>query len=105
MSTVIRGENSQMKAAHSEPTRLLAEHGLFGVVALFLLIVRSPFNHFVLVRSTLSRKFFLLFFIFGFMTTLHAAMRLALPGVLIGFSFAAIVSSVDRGRRPATSRA
>lgn len=96
MSEVLRGKNSEMKAAHSEPTRLLAEHGLLGAVALFLSLIFFPFNHFILRQSVLSRQFFLLFFVLGFMNTLHSAMRLALPGVLIGFSFALILPSYSR---------
>ena len=73
-------------AAHIEYTRLLAEHGAFGILALFVLFGFPLFE--LLSRSKLYYSFFLItgtLFCFSFM--MHSATRLALPMFLYGFSF------------------
>lgn len=63
---------------HSEVTRLFAEHGMFGIVALFILIF-VPLSLFPTNRENL---FLLSFFIFWALTINHAAMRLAAPAFI-----------------------
>lgn len=67
-------------ATHNEITRMLAEHGTFGLVA-FLIIFLYPILIFFNSRSNF---FFLSFYIFWFMTINHAAMRIAAPGFIYG---------------------
>lgn len=62
-------------AAHNEITRLLAEHGLFGILA-FLVLLITPFVVYINNRQHL---YFLSFFIFWLLTINHAAMRTAAP--------------------------
>lgn len=69
-------------ASHNEITRLLAEHGLFGLLALILLVV-TPLIHWVDNRQHLLA---LSFFVFWGLTINHAAMRLAAPAFVYALS-------------------
>ncbi|MDQ6529640.1 O-antigen ligase family protein [Flavobacterium sp. LHD-85] len=62
-------------AAHNEITRLLAEHGLFGILA-FLVLLITPFVVYINNRQHL---YFLSFYAFWLLTINHAAMRTAAP--------------------------
>ncbi len=65
----------QEAASHNEPTRLLAEQGIFGVLCLLLLVL-TPF---VVYLHDYRNIFFLSFFVFWALTINHAAMRTAAP--------------------------
>lgn len=69
-------------AAHNEITRLLAEHGVLGLIAIILLLVTPLLWHFQQKEHILS----LSFFFFWLLTINHAAMRIAAPGFLYGLS-------------------
>ena len=86
-SKEIRFENTGNDAAtHSEISRMLAEHGLFGVVGLLLLI----FIPFVLYLDNKQHIYFLSFYFFWFLTINHAAMRLAAPAFLYGLTLLSV---------------
>lgn len=70
---------------HSEISRLLAEHGLFGLIILVIL-VSSPFNHIKYIDPVIKPLYFGLFTLVIF-TMLHSAMRIAMPGFLYGLIF------------------
>jgi len=71
-------------AAHTEFTRLLGDHGLFGLVAL-LILVCSPYYYYN--RRKGDNKIILIGFIaISFLTMFHAAMRLAIPGLAFGLA-------------------
>ena len=65
-------------ASHNEITRLLAEHGSFGIVALVILFC-TPL---VLYFNNKEHLFLLPFFIFWLLTINHAAMRIAAPAFI-----------------------
>ena len=65
-------------ASHNEITRLLAEHGMFGIVALLILICTPLITYF----TNREHVFLLPFFIFWLLTINHAAMRLAAPAFI-----------------------
>ena len=66
--------------AHSEPTRLLAEHGSFGLIILFLLVFVPIIKYF---RSRqFHHIYFFPFLIFWGLTINHTATRIVAPGVL-----------------------
>lgn len=88
----ITSNESAAVASHSEFSRMLAEHGVLGGLSMLLLLVWLPLIRITRKQSAMSKQFFFLFFIMGCMTMLHAAMRLALPGVIVGFAFATILS-------------
>jgi O-antigen ligase len=65
-------------ASHNEVSRMIAEHGLFGILALLILLL-------VPLALILKRKrnlFLVPFIAFWFLTINHSAMRVALPGFL-----------------------
>ena len=65
-------------ASHDEITRLLAEHGAFGIVALSLLIV-TPL---ILFYKNYNHIYMFSFFLFWILTINHAAMRTASPAFI-----------------------
>lgn len=68
--------------SHSEYTRLLAEHGMLGVIALVLLIV-SPLIY-ILKLPREHRPLPTAIFVFVLFILAHSAMRLAVPGFFYG---------------------
>ncbi|MCC9061700.1 O-antigen ligase family protein [Flavobacterium piscisymbiosum] len=69
-------------ASHNEITRMLSEHGLFGVFGLLILII-TPF---VLYINNRQHLYFLSFFVFWLLTINHAAMRTAAPAFVYALS-------------------
>ncbi len=69
-------------ASHTEISRLLAEHGIFGLIALFILLI-TPLIQGLVTKNNL---FFYPFFLFWIFTIMHSAMRLAAPAVMYAFS-------------------
>lgn len=81
ISGMMRGEEGMLGAqAHSEPTRLLAEHGSLGLIILLLLVFVPILKYF---RSQqFHHIYFFPFLIFWGLTINHAATRIVAPGVL-----------------------
>jgi O-antigen ligase len=67
---------------HNEISRMLAEHGFFGVACLLILLIVPP----VLYFNNKQHVLLFSFFIFWLLTINHAAMRLAAPGFIYGLS-------------------
>lgn len=80
-------------ASHNEMGRLISEHGLIGILALFILIV-VPIRH-MGKQPYLARAFLGSFLIFWFLTINHSAMRIAFPGFIYGLSVAVITFKDD----------
>lgn len=62
-------------ASHNEITRMLCEHGIFGIFGLLILFI-TPF---VLYINNRQHLYFLSCFVFWLLTINHAAMRTAAP--------------------------
>jgi hypothetical protein len=77
-------------AAHTEYTRLLSENGLLGVIFLFIAFIFLPVMHYFRNPSVRIRYLFLVLLLVSMLTMFHAAMRLALPGVLYGAAFLSV---------------
>lgn len=74
--TEIRTEkNGYITASHNEITRILAEHGSLGIIALLLLLI-TPI---ILYFNNKQNIFLFSFIIFWLLTINHAAMRTAAP--------------------------
>lgn len=73
-------------ATHNEITRMLSEHGLFGVFGLLILLI-TPFAVYVNNRQHL---YFLSFFVFWLLTINHAAMRTAAPAFVYALSLLSV---------------
>lgn len=69
-------------ASHNEITRMLAEHGLFGIFGLLILFL-TPF---VVYVNNKQHLYFLSFFMFWLLTINHAAMRTAAPAFVYALS-------------------
>jgi hypothetical protein len=69
-------ELGKIIASHNEVSRLLSEHGVFGILALLILIF-TPLSYRSIDKSSI---YIYAFLIFWFATINHSAMRLAAPG-------------------------
>ena len=77
--------------AHTEYSRLIAEHGIYGLLSLILLFI-VPFSSNIISRP--NRIINITFLTLSYLTMFHSSMRLALPGFLFGFAFLEIKNSV-----------
>ena len=84
---------SKSMASHTEFSRMLAEHGIYGLLALLILIF-SPLFYF-LETNDLSKPLVAAFTILCFLTMTHGAMRLAMPGFLYGLIFIHLLPTTD----------
>jgi hypothetical protein len=81
----IEEEGSNL-ATHNEVARMLAEHGVLGILALLILLL-IPLG-FLLSKN---RNLLMLPFVaFWFLTINHSAMRVALPGFMYGFALLSV---------------
>ena len=82
-SAEMRGDLSGLRvAAHNEVTRMLSEHGTFGIVALLILL----FTPLVLYINNKMHILMLCFLGFWLLTLNHAAMRVAAPAFVYALS-------------------
>lgn len=80
-------EIGEQVATHNEVSRLLAEHGLLGLLAILILIF-VPLLFWFKFRNN---YYFLAFVCFWFLTINHSAMRIALPAFVYGLALLYIV--------------
>ena len=85
-----RAEETGISAAHVELSRLPAEHGILGFLAL-LIILFYPVFMFFRVRNAFTRFTITVFTAYAVLTMTHNAMRLALPSFLYGAGFIWII--------------
>jgi hypothetical protein len=69
-------------STHCEITRMLSEHGIFGSIALFILII-TPL---LLYYENPKNIYFFSFYLFWLLTISHSGMRLAAPSFLYALS-------------------
>ena len=74
-------------ASHNELSRLLSEHGVFGIFAILILI----FVPIIFWTKFKNNYYFLAFMAFWFLTINHSAMRIALPAFVYGLALLYIV--------------
>ncbi|GAO28522.1 oligosaccharide repeat unit polymerase Wzy [Geofilum rubicundum JCM 15548] len=74
-------------AAHTEFARLLSEHGILGLLFMLVGMLGLPLYFLLTEKHPLTRCFLVAFYLLSMFTMFHAAMRLALPGVLFGAAF------------------
>ena len=72
--------------AHSEFTRMLAEHGLLGLISLLSILLLSYIEY--KKRVDYNRVFLASMSLFAILTMFHSAFRIALPGFIYGLSYA-----------------
>lgn len=78
-------------ASHNEMTRMLAEHGMFGVFGLLLLFVLPVLSFW----NNRKHIFLFSFFIFWLLTINHAAMRIAAPAFIYALSLLKVNFSTE----------
>jgi hypothetical protein len=92
---VLRTNETGIKiASHDEITRMLAEHGTFGIMGLLILI----FTPVLLLLDNKFNMYLVCFVAFWFLTVNHAAMRIAAPSFVYSLSLINIYFS-DAGKR------
>lgn len=79
----------ELSATHNEVTRLLSEHGSFGLIALLVLIV-TPLIFRIKDKSNLYLYSCVAFW---FLTINHSSMRIAAPAFVYGLSLISIVNA------------
>lgn len=90
-----RGEFGREAAAHTEFTRLLAEHGVFGLVALFVFAGAAARN-LVTARTARDKGLIVAVTAWSIFYMLNTAMRLVAPAMMFGLAFAYFL---PRGRK------
>ena len=85
-------ENAKANISHDEITRMLAEHGMLGLIGLLILF----FTPLVLYIENKFNMFLLCFVLFWLLTINHAAMRIAAPAFVYSLS----LLNIDLGEIP-----
>lgn len=83
--------------AHTEWTRMLAEHGVLGLIALIILFF-IPLVH-IFRQPPIVRGMLLAFYVLAMFSMFHAAMRLAVIGFLFSWALLIPVSEKNFVRR------
>jgi O-antigen ligase len=73
-------------AAHTEFTRLLAEHGLLGAAAM-IVVISGLWKRFRLTRAPRFRALILALFTFSALYMITTGMRTVLPAFALGLAF------------------
>lgn len=93
-------ETGEGGATHNEVARMLAEHGLLGILALLILFL-IPLG-FLLSKN---RNLLMLPFVaFWFLTINHSAMRVALPGFIYGLALLSVTYASKTKRKKQKSK-
>jgi hypothetical protein len=98
-----RKSGKRWSAAHTEFSRLLAEHGAFGLAALLLFLVSGARN-LRRARGFKSKAMTAAMMGWSCLYMLNAAMRLAAPAFAFGLSFATLLPEENAKRRPVRRR-
>ncbi|MCL5128728.1 O-antigen ligase [Algibacter sp. L4_22] len=78
-------------ASHNEVSRIIAEHGLFGVLAFLILLLAPLFFR----MGNRSNVLFYSFYLFWLLTINHSAMRIAAPAFIYALSLLQVVNEKD----------
>ena len=80
-------QTGRESASHNEVSRILSEHGLFGLMALAVLLLKPLIVRF----KNRSNLFLFSFVVFWFLTINHSSMRLVAPAFVYGLAVLTIV--------------
>ena len=78
----------RLAATHNEMSRVISEHGLFGIFAIIVLVL-SPA---VLLLSKRRHNYLLPLILFWFLTINHSSMRIAAPAFIYGLALITLVN-------------
>ncbi len=85
-SEYVNIEMREIIAAHSEPSRLLAEHGLLGLAAL-LLFIALPWRYYRTLSNPYNKLLFIAFMSFAGFFFFHSAMRTGAIAIAYALAF------------------
>jgi len=85
-------QTGRLSATHNEMSRMLSEHGLFGLFALVVLFFTPLLFRF----KNRSNIFLYSFFIFWFLTINHSSMRIAAPSFIYGLALITITTHAQK---------
>lgn len=88
-SYLLKEELGKTFSAHTEYTRILAEHGILGIIAILILFAMG-FKAFDRSFTSFSRVWVAALLIWSTVEMTHAAMRLAAIGFIFGLAFAKV---------------
>ena len=89
-SKFLRGNNLSGLAPHIEVSRILAEHGLFGLIFIFILIYLGK-KIYKTNSGDINRAILLSLFFIGMTSTMHSSLRTFVTPVFIGLSTVSIL--------------
>jgi len=98
-STFSRADTYRESASHTEFSRLLAEHGLFGLGALALLVVMA-WQHWRRARTAQGKAITLAMLCWSVAFMLSTAMRLAAPSFAFALTAATLLPDFAPSREP-----
>ena len=87
MSKMLRDEEFTNYGSHVEFSRLIAEHGIGGLIVCILLII-GPLFKFYRTKNPMTRGVFAAFVLLAILTSFHAAMRTATTPLFFGLAYA-----------------
>ncbi len=85
VSNLLRPGFGVENISHTEQSRLLAEHGILGLIVIFIIVFTFIKNF--QKRKGIQRAILILFFLVSFLTMFHSATRLAITGFIYGMGF------------------
>lgn len=85
MSTFSRGDTYRKSASHTEFSRLLAEHGIFGLLALVTLLIMA-WQHMRRARAVREKALLLAWLSWSMLFMFSTAMRLAAPAFVFALT-------------------
>lgn len=97
VSTYVRGAMGDDHAAHTEYTRLLADHGLLGLAAMLVLLAMAGLA-FWRAPGPWERALITSFTVFSLLFMLVSAMRLVIPAILLALTQARWTAGSKGGR-------
>ncbi|MCO5185314.1 MAG: O-antigen ligase family protein [Anaerolineae bacterium] len=84
--------------AHTEYTRLLAEHGLFGLGSLLILLGTASFRGLRSYPSRAGKAVVLAMTVWALLHMVHAGMRVAAPGFMFGLAAVIVYLGIPHGQ-------
>jgi hypothetical protein len=80
---------SGYSASHTEFSRMVSEHGLFGLLSM-LLLLGMPVQRLLSLKDHFKRAIFASLVVWSFLFMTNAGMRLAAPSFMFGLAFASL---------------
>lgn len=98
-ATALRAASYRESAAHTEFSRLLAEHGLFGLAS-FLILLWMGWRNFRRARTPKAKALAAALSCWGFGFMLVGAMRIVAPAVILGMAGVTLMFEEDWSPQP-----